>query len=87
MLESIVTGCHWLLPSPQLMFDQDTPLAIASALMTTNLAVVVISCRRLFDAKTSRRTRPVDPLKVWQASNVSIALWLLCLVALRMGAQ
>ena len=34
MLKSIVIGCHWPIPSPQLMLDQDTPLAIVSALMT-----------------------------------------------------
>lgn len=87
MLMFIAISCHWPTHLPKLMLDRETPVAVVSALTMTNLAALLSSCWGRFDAKTSKPTRSATPFEISQAINVSIALWLLCLVAIRMGAQ
>jgi len=87
MLKFIMIGCQCPTALPQLMLDQGMPVAVVSALTMANLATLVISCWRRLATKSSKPTRSINPYEIWQACNVSIALWLLCLIAIGMGAQ
>lgn len=87
MLDSIVTGCDWLTTFRGSMLDAGAQIDFVSALTVMNLAILARSVRQWAPVKTSKTMVPVNPLEVWQAVNVSILLWLLCLIVIRTVTQ
>ncbi len=87
MLKSIVIGCHWLFLFPGTMLDQGAQVGLVSALTITNVAMLASSLRPAREVTVPGLLDLENCLRVWQAANVSIALWLVCLVTIRAGAQ
>jgi hypothetical protein len=84
MLDSIVNGCHGLSVLPGSMAEAGAQIGFVSTLTVANLATLAKSVRPRRGMK-SVEPMSVDPWVVWQAGNASIALWLLCVVIIRMG--
>jgi hypothetical protein len=66
------------------MLEAGAQIGFVSTLTVTNLATLAKSVHPQRGMK-SVEPMSVDPWVVWHAGNVSIALWLLCVVIIRMG--
>jgi len=87
MLESAITGCHALSEFCASVRDEASQLAFASVLTLMNLTMLAKTLHRHGRVRRSESRLGGSAFAIWQAGNVSIVLWLLCLLIIRRGTQ